>query len=129
MPSAVVETTGSRAASASSKAIMLKTVDSTSLIFQSDIDIKLHPTHKCGIIHATKIGSGREEHTFVWLTDKTNGEGVEKLISHLAKFGYWESRVRFIPYSSLGSWMHRYPNACELLFCSTSFGHYCINIQ
>mmetsp|Transcript_6664 Transcript_6664/g.15113 ORF Transcript_6664/g.15113 Transcript_6664/m.15113 type:complete len:805 (+) Transcript_6664:156-2570(+) len=94
----------------------LETVNRSTFTFRSDITTLGRDTHKSGTLHATKNADGREEHAFAWLDDKSH-VNVENVTSHLAQFGFRDSRILFIPYSSLENWMHRYPHACPYMQC------------
>mmetsp|Transcript_38375 Transcript_38375/g.80445 ORF Transcript_38375/g.80445 Transcript_38375/m.80445 type:complete len:617 (+) Transcript_38375:105-1955(+) len=121
----------------------LQTVSRTTLItFRSDIPPTNHVDHKSGIIHTYKqeqlstddypeyeIDDGeryyysdnnsREEHAFVWVQDKTHVNVGRELIRTLKECGFEEDKMYFIPYSSLGNWMNRYPHACPCMECNT----------
>mmetsp|Transcript_15779 Transcript_15779/g.33964 ORF Transcript_15779/g.33964 Transcript_15779/m.33964 type:complete len:110 (-) Transcript_15779:3192-3521(-) len=97
----------------------LKITNRSTFTFNSDIARNKRDSHKSGILHATKRNNGggavafREEHAFAWIDDKWH-ENVERVVDHLAQFGFDGSRMVFIPYSSYEKWRYRYPHGCKL---------------
>mmetsp|Transcript_21126 Transcript_21126/g.38756 ORF Transcript_21126/g.38756 Transcript_21126/m.38756 type:complete len:677 (+) Transcript_21126:72-2102(+) len=96
---------------------MVKTVKISFFTFRSDIEPLKVDKHKSGILHSFKFDNGREEHAFAWLHDK-NHKSVRKVVLHFSEFGFAESQMCFIPFSTKDNWLRRYPHACPYMECN-----------
>eukprot|EP00804_Cyclotella_cryptica_P014421 CCRYP_004766-RA/>CCRYP_004766-RA protein AED:0.14 eAED:0.14 QI:136/1/1/1/0.75/0.6/5/584/451 len=96
---------------------MVRTVKSSSFTFQTDISSELVESHTAGILHAfrSSLPSGREEHIFCWIV---NSNHIDKAVEHVASKDFDRDSLVFIPYSSKGNWVNKYPHADPALDCS-----------
>lgn len=98
-----------------------KKVQRTALNFKSDVrKSKSAESHPCGILHATRSTSSRDEHTFAWVADY--GSGALPTLAHLERYGYDRDTAEFVPYSGKAEWISRYPHAYPYVEC-TAAGH------
>ena len=97
-----------------------ETVNKSTITYKSDIKSKSKRNdHVCGILHyINKVSREDIHHTFVWLADKNDDDAVQNVIERLrdeCDGDNNDDEMVFIPYSSLGNWISRYPHACEFL--------------
>ena len=88
--------------------LLMKTVESSSISFDSDIDSALRDTHRTGVIHAIHPHTTSIISVFAWVNDKEEIP-ASPLRHYLNKSCF--SSVRFIPYSSKSNWLNTYPHA------------------
>ncbi|KAL9178325.1 hypothetical protein ACHAXT_001753 [Thalassiosira profunda] len=96
----------------------LRRAAKTSVAYKTDLDSKEQQlAHPSGIIHASKSSSSKEEHCFAWLDNVHDGQSTQAVVERLGESGFKPSGMRFVPFSSKGAWVARYPHAVPCLEC------------
>ncbi|KAL7529903.1 hypothetical protein ACHAXR_005173 [Thalassiosira sp. AJA248-18] len=94
----------------------------STLTFKTDLSKSSRESHPCGILHCTRGSTSggsisAEEHAFAWIAHHDIPQHLSNALGHMEKFGFSESNVTFIPYSSRRSWIEKYPLAFPHVYC------------